>query len=206
VFVDILIDDHLGRPNPDCPNLHEWAEKGRYLTREFVCDWGSIKAGAAMIRAGMKLFPRRWGVYDETWGPMDEIMLKSLLKLFYPLRPRRKGVDGSRKRKRRVPMTNRDSTNPATASSPHNASRSPDPALAAALAKLMNVGWPSHSPGGITGRGGPGDEIQDMNYPECPSRLTPASYPSRDVSPSRIANLVNSATVRSPSLSMICAR
>jgi hypothetical protein len=89
-FVDILVDDHLGRPNPKFPNLHELAEKSRFLVRDFVTNWHSKKAGAATLRAGFKLLGPHYGVSDEKWTPMLRIMMKSI-RMFYGLLPPRKG-------------------------------------------------------------------------------------------------------------------
>jgi hypothetical protein len=88
VFVDILIDDHLGRRNPKFPNLHELAEKGRFAVRDYVTDWHSKKSGAATFKAGLKLLGPHWGISDEMWSPMHKVMIQ-LIRMRYGLLPRR---------------------------------------------------------------------------------------------------------------------
>jgi hypothetical protein len=116
VLLDILIDDHLGRPNPNFPNLHELAEKGRFAVRDYVTNWYSKKSGAATLKAGFRLLGPHFGISDEMWGPMEAIMMKSI-RMFYGLLPRRK----SRQRRARTeatPSNNHSTSNESPTSSP----------------------------------------------------------------------------------------
>jgi hypothetical protein len=88
LFVDILVDDHLGRPNPNFPNLHEAAERARVFVRDYVTDWYSKRAGAATLRASRKLLGPHYGIPDEKLTPILRVAYR-WLRIVYGLVPQR---------------------------------------------------------------------------------------------------------------------
>lgn len=54
-LLDLMIGDFLGRAWPQVENRSGWAEKGRYIVREFAAGWSST--AAAVIDEGCRRFP-----------------------------------------------------------------------------------------------------------------------------------------------------